>query len=287
MRRTILIFIIMASVGFAQHFIPHLDKQTPEFKSFLKEYGIKNLLEKLIPTDSTFIDNFDPASQTMFTFDKNGNILTAKSKGFSYVSSTVDSFVYNKSGKLEKIISSMTEGHASEGAGIISVREFVYSKDKGLITKVLYKEIENGKTRDYGSYDYEYDKKSVLKKITDNTKIVFMGEEMPRCDYIFDAKGKMVKEVSAARIAEHKYDAAGRILETIESVEGLDPYTITYTYDNDGKLLSKKSRSETSFGDVEYLYAATGVLSALQEKWVYGYDIPSTYFVTQYWFNVD
>lgn len=277
----------MAGATVAQHFIPFLDKQTPEYKNFLKLYHITNVLEQVISTDSTFITTPAPSSETLFSFDENGNLLKAKFKAFTYVLSTVDSFVYNKAGKIEKIISYTVEGHASEGANITTIRDFVYSNENGLLLKVMHKEIEDGKTRDCGSYDYEYNKNSTLKQITDNTKIYFMGDLMPRCNYIYDDRGNLVKEESDIRTATHEYDSQGRIIKSVEIMEGLDPYTITYTYDENGKPLTKKTESLTTFGDAEYMYAATGVLSSIQEKWVYGYDIPTTYINLSYSYNVE
>lgn len=280
-------FLLMAGATVAQHFIPFLDKQTPEYKNFLKLYHITNVLEQVISTDSTFITTPAPSSETLFSFDENGNLLKAKFKAFTYVLSTVDSFVYNKAGKIEKIISYTVEGHASEGANITTIRDFVYSNENGLLLKVMHKEIEDGKTRDCGSYDYEYNKNSTLKQITDNTKIYFMGDLMPRCNYIYDDRGNLVKEESDIRTATHEYDSQGRIIKSVEIMEGLDPYTITYTYDENGKPLTKKTESLTTFGDAEYMYAATGVLSSIQEKWVYGYDIPTTYINLSYSYNVE
>lgn len=280
-------FLLMAGATVAQHFIPFLDKQTPEYKNFLKLYHITNVLEQVISTDSTFITTPAPSSETLFSFDENGNLLKAKFKAFTYVLSTVDSFVYNKAGKIEKIISYTVEGHASEGAKITTIRDFVYSNENGLLLKVMHKEIEDGKTRDCGSYDYEYNKNSTLKQITDNTKIYFMGELMPRCNYIYDDRGNLVKEESDIRTATHEYDSQGRIIKSVEIMEGLDPYTITYTYDENGKPLTKKTESLTTFGDAEYMYAATGVLSSILEKWVYGYDIPTTYINLSYSYNVE
>lgn len=277
----------MAGATVAQHFIPFLDKQTPEYKNFLKLYHITNVLEQVISTDSTFITTPAPSSETLFSFDENGNLLKAKFKAFTYVLSTVDSFVYNKAGKIEKIISYTVEGHASEGANITTIRDFVYSSENGLLLKVMHKEIEDGKTRDCGSYDYEYKKNSTLKQITDNTKIYFMGDLMPRCNYIYDDRGNLVKEESDIRTATHEYDSQGRIIKSVEIMEGLDPYTITYTYDENGKPSTKKTESLTTFGDAEYMYAATGVLSSIQEKWVYGYDIPTTYINLSYSYNVE
>jgi len=285
--RVVLMFLLMAGATVAQHFIPFLDKQTPEYKNFLKLYHITNVLEQVISTDSTFITTPAPSSETLFSFDENGNLLKAKFKAFTYVLSTVDSFVYNKAGKIEKIISYTVEGHASEGANITTIRDFVYSNENGLLLKVMHKEIEDGKTRDCGSYDYEYNKNSTLKQITDNTKIYFMGELMPRCNYIYDDRGNLVKEESDIRTATHEYDSQGRIIKSVEIMEGLDPYTITYTYDENGKPLTKKTESLTTFGDAEYMYAATGVLSSIQEKWVYGYDIPTTYINLSYSYNVE
>lgn len=287
MARVVLMFLLMAGATVAQHFIPFLDKQTPEYKNFLKLYHITNVLEQVISTDSTFITTPAPSSETLFSFDENGNLLKAKFKAFTYVLSTVDSFVYNKAGKIEKIISYTVEGHASEGANITTIRDFVYSNENGLLLKVMHKEIEDGKTRDCGSYDYEYNKNSTLKQITDNTKIYFMGELMPRCNYIYDDRGNLVKEESDIRTATHEYDSQGRIIKSVEIMEGLDPYTITYTYDENGKPLTKKTESLTTFGDAEYMYAATGVLSSIQEKWVYGYDIPTTYINLSYSYNVE
>ncbi|GAB1443736.1 hypothetical protein MASR2M39_25780 [Ignavibacteriales bacterium] len=287
MARVVLMFLLMAGATVAQHFIPFLDKQTPEYKNFLKLYHITNVLEQVISTDSTFITTPAPSSETLFSFDENGNLLKAKFKAFTYVLSTVDSFVYNKAGKIEKIISYTVEGHASEGANITTIRDFVYSNENGLLLKVMHKEIEDGKTRDCGSYDYEYNKNSTLKQITDNTKIYFMGDLMPRCNYIYDDRGNLVKEESDIRTATHEYDSQGRIIKSVEIMEGLDPYTITYTYDENGKPLTKKTESLTTFGDAEYMYAATGVLSSIQEKWVYGYDIPTTYINLSYSYNVE
>lgn len=287
MARVVLMFLLMAGASLAQHFIPFLEKQTPEYKNFLKLYHITNVLEQVISTDSTFITTPAPSSETLFSFDENGNLLKAKFKAFTYVLSTVDSFVYNKAGKIEKIISYTVEGHASEGANITTIRDFVYSNENGLLLKVMHKEIEDGKTRDCGSYDYEYNKNSTLKQITDNTKIYFMGDLMPRCNYIYDDRGNLVKEESDIRTATHEYDSQGRIIKSVEIMEGLDPYTITYTYDENGKPLTKKTESLTTFGDAEYMYAATGVLSSIQEKWVYGYDIPTTYINLSYSYNVE
>lgn len=287
MARIFLILLMLAGVSVAQHFIPFQEKQTTEYKNFLKEFKITTVLEQIISTDSTFINTASPSSETLFTFDENGNLLKANFRAFNYVLSTVDSFVYNKAGKLEKIVSYTIEGHASEGANITTTLDFVYSKENGQLTKVLHKEIEDGKTRDCGSYDYEYNKNATLKQITDNTKIVFMDEVMPRCNYIFDDRGNLVKEDSNIRTATHEFDANGRIIKSVEIMEGLDPYTITYSYDKSGILLKKKTESLTSFGDAEYMYAATGVLSSIHEKWLYGYDIPPTYLVTTYSYNVN
>lgn len=287
MARVVLLFLLMAGVSLAQHFIPFQDKQTPEYKNFLKLYKITNVLEQVISTDSTFVTTPDPASETLFTFDENGNLLKAKFKAFNYVQSTVDSFVYNEAGKLETIVSYTVEGHASEGANITTILNFVYSNENGQLLKVLHEEIEDGKTRECGSYDYEYNKNSTLKQIIDNTKIYFMGDMMPRCNYIFDERGNLVKEESDIRTATHEYDASGKIIKSVEIMEGLDPYTITYTYDENGKPLKKKTESLTTFGDAEYMYAATGVLSSIQEKWIYGYDIPTTYINLSYSYNVE
>jgi hypothetical protein len=285
--RVVLMFLLMAGASFAQHFIPFLEKQTPEYKKFLKLYHITNVLEQVISTDSTFITTPAPSSETLFTFDENGNLLKAKFKAFNYVLSTVDSFVYNKTGKLEKIVSYTIDGHASEGANITTVLDFIYSKENGQLSKVLHKEIEDGKSRDCGSYDYEYNKNSTLKQITDNSKIYFMGDLMPRCNYIYDDSGNLIKEDSDVRSATHEYDSNGKIIKSVEIMEGLDPYTITYTYDKSGTLLKKKTESLTTFGDAEYMYAATGVLSSIQERWVYGYDIPTTYINLSISYNVE
>ncbi|MBK7865748.1 MAG: hypothetical protein IPJ75_01420 [Ignavibacteriales bacterium] len=287
MARVVLMFLIMAGAALAQHFIPFHDKQTTEYKDFLKLYKITTVLEQVISTDSTFVNIPDPSSETLFTFDENGNLLTAKFKAFNYVLSTVDSFVYNKAGKLQTIVSYTIEGHASEGANITTILDFVYSKENGQLSKVLHKETEDGKTKDCGSYDYEYNKNSTLKQITDNTKIVFMEEVMPQCNYIFDDRGNLVKEDSKIRTATHEYDSNGKIVKSVEIMEGLDPYTTTYSYDKSGTLLKKKTESSTTFGDADYMYAATGVLSSIQEKWIYGYDIPTTYLVLSYWYNVN
>ncbi len=287
MARVVLLFLLMAGVSLAQHFIPFQDKQTPEYKNFLKLYKITNVLEQVISTDSTFITTPAPSSETLFSFDENGNLLTAKFRAFTYVLSTVDSFVYDKTGKIQSIVSYTIDGHASEGANITTILDFVYSKENGLLQKVLHKEIEDGKTRDCGSYDYEYSKNSTLKQITDNTKIYFMGDLMPRCNYIYDERGNLVKEESDIRTATHEYDSHGKIIKTVEIMEGLDPYTISYSYDENGKLLKKKTENETTFGDAEYMYAATGVLSSIQEKWIYGYDIPTTYINLSYSYNVE
>lgn len=287
MARIFLIFLMFAGVSVAQNFIPFQEKQTTEYKNFLKERKITTVLEQVISTDSTFIDTNEPSSETLFSFDENGNLLKANFRAFSYVLSTVDSFVYNKAGKLESIVSWTIEGHASEGANITTILDFVYSKENGQLTKVMHKEIEDGKTRDCGSYDYEYNKNSTLKQITDNTKIVFMDEVMPQCNYIFDDQGKMVKEDSKIRTATHEYDSNGKLVKSVEIMEGLDPYTVTYSYDNSGSLLKKKTESLTTFGDAEYMYAATGVLASIQEKWIYGYDIPTTFLVYSYSYNVN
>lgn len=287
MARVVLLFLLIAGAGLAQHFIPFPDKQTPEYKNFLTTFKITNVLERVISTDSTFVNIPDPSSETLFSFDENGNLLKAKSQAFNYVHSAVDSFVYNKAGKLETIVSYTIQGHASEGADITTILEFVYSKENGQLTKVLHKEIVDGKTRDCGSYDYEYNKNSTLKKITDNTKIVFLDEVMPRCNYFFDDRGNLVKEEADIRTATHEYDASGKIIKSVEIMEGLDPYTITYSYDESGSLLKKKTESETTFGDADYMYAATGVLATVQEKWLYGYDIPPTYLILTYSYNVE
>lgn len=114
---------------------------------------------------------------------------------------------------------------------------------------MLHKEIEDGKSRDCGSYDYEYNKNSSLKQITDNSKIYFMGDLMPRCNYIYDDSGNLIKEDSDVRSATHEYDSNGKIIKSVEIMEGMDPYTITYTYDKSGTLLKKKTESLTTFGD--------------------------------------
>lgn len=283
----ITIFLLLAGVGFAQLFIPHADKQTPEYKNFIAQYGMRNLLERVISTDSTFIDTEPATSETFFTFDNNGNLLTAKYKAFAYVVSGIDSFVYDKTDKLQKVISWSLEGDFNERMNIVTVREFVYSNETGLPIKVLHKEIEGDKVTDCGSYDYVYDSKNNLLKIVDNTTIYFMSEAMPRCNYIYDGRGNMIEEESDIRNAKYEYSPTGKLLKSVERMEGLDDYVTTYTYNDEGKLWKKITEGYSTFGEVEYAYAATGVLAAIHEKWTYGFDVAPSYFVYSYYYNVD
>lgn len=283
MKKLILFFFIAVLSLNAQSMLPHPDKQTPEFKKYLIDHTIFTIWE----TQANYTDSFEgtgnPLSENFFEFDGNGNLLKAIYKAAQAQIVSVDSFVYDKKFILRSVISYDLVNEFAEDPGVKTFRELSYNKE-GRISKIKIHTISGSKREEMGSYEYEYNPDGTIKKVSDKTTYNIYGEAMPQTDYFYK-NGKLVKEESAVRIAEHEYDSFGRIIKTVEALEGNDGSTTEYFYDDEGKLIEKTFTGLMTNGTSLYIYDFEGKLKAVQDSFFFSQGDAPSLTQTEYFYN--
>lgn len=282
MKQLILFFVISVLSLNAQTMLPYMEKQTPEFKQYLIDHTIFTIWETQANCLNSFETPGDPVGESFFEFDGNGNLLKATYKAPQMAVVSIDSFIYNDKFVLTQVVSYDPVNEYAEEKGVKTIRDLSYDK-AGRLSKIKIHTISGSKKEDMGSYEYEYNPDGTTKKVSDKTKYNIYGEAMPQTDYFY-ANGKLVKEESAVRIAEHEYDAAGRKIRTVESLEGNDGYTLEYFYNEDGKLIQELSTGLFSHGTTVYEYDFEGKLKYKKESFNINEDTASLT-LTEYFYN--
>ncbi len=282
MKKLILFLVISLISMNAQTMLPHMEKQTPEFKKYLIDHTIFTIWE----TQANCLNSFDtpgnPLGESFFEFDGNGNLLKAVYKAPQMAVVSIDSFVYDQKFVLKTVISYDLVNQYAEEEGAKTIREVSYD-NAGRISKIKIHTLTGNKRDDMGYYEYVYNQDGTIKKVNDRTKYTVYGEAMPQTDYFY-VNGKLVKEESAVRTAEHEYDASGRKIRTIESLEGNDGYTMEYFYDKTGKLIEEKTAGFMTKGSTLYEYDFEGKLKYKKESFSIGGDTPGLT-LTEYFYN--
>jgi len=277
----LLLFISIISVS-AQTMLPCMEKQTPEFKKYLIDHTIFTIWETQANCLKSFDTPGDPLGESFYEFDGNGNLLKAIYKAPQMQVVSIDSFVYDQKFVLKTVVSYDLVNVYAEGKGSKTIREVSYD-NAGRFSKIKIYSLTGNKREDLGYYEYEYNQDGTIKKVSDRTKFNIYGEAMPQTDYFY-ANGKLIKEESAVRTAEHEYDAAGRKIRTVESLEGNDGYTLEYLYDKSGNLIEERSSGLMTKGSTLYEYDFEGKLKYKKESFSISGDTPSLT-LTEYFYN--
>lgn len=283
MKKLILFFALAFLSINAQTMLPHMEKQTPEFKEYLIEHTIFTIWETVSNHTGSFEGEGTKINENFFEFDGNGNLLKAVYKASQAQIVSVDSFVYDQKFILRSVISYDHVNEFAEQPGIKTIRELSYDK-AGRLSKIKIHTLSGNKKEDMGSYEYEYNPDGTIKKVSDKTKNNIYGEAMPQTDYFYD-NGKLIKEESAVRIAEHEYDSYGMIVKTVESLEGGDGSTTEYFYDEEGKLERKTFKGLMTSGTSVYIYDFEGKLKAVQDSFILSQGAEPSLTLTEYYYN--
>lgn len=285
MKKLILFFALTFLSLNAQTMLPHMEKQTPEFKEYLIEHTIFTIWETVANHTGSFESEGNKINENFFEFDGNGNLLKAVYRASQAQIVSVDSFVYDKKFILRSVISYDLVNEFAEDPGIKTIRELSYDKE-GRLSKIKIHTLSGSKKEDMGSYDYEYNPDGTIKKVSDKTKNNIYGEAMPQTDYFYK-NGKLIKEESAVRIAEHEYDSFGMIVKTVESLEGGDGSTTEYFYDEDGYLVKKTFKGLMTSGTSVYIYDFEGKLKTVQDSFIFSPGDAPSLTQTEYFYNFE